>query len=94
MLDKHLINQLKKIIFCYLDPEKYKVFIFGSWAVGSARKFSDIDIGIKGKEPIPKAEIEEAFEKSDIPYLVEIVNFNHISERFKKIANRKIISLN
>jgi len=94
MLDKHLINQLKKIIFHYLDPEKYKVFVFGSWAVGSARKFSDIDIGIEGEEPIPRVEIEEAFERSDIPHLVEIVNFNHLSAKFKKVAKQKIISLN
>lgn len=91
MPDKELLNRLKKILFHYLDPKKYKVFIFGSRADGRAAKFSDIDIGIEGAEPIPKAEIEEAFENSDLPYLVEIVNFNHLSEKFKKVAYRKTI---
>jgi len=40
------------------------------------------------------AEIESAFEESDIPYKIEVVDFSLVSERFKKIALQKIISLN
>lgn len=94
MLDKRILNQIKKIIFQHLDPKKYKAFIFGSWAQGKALKFSDIDIGIEGKLPLPHFELEETFEESDLPYLVEIVNFNRVSEKFKKIAKEKIIPLN
>jgi predicted nucleotidyltransferase len=71
-----------------------RVFIFGSWAEGTALKFSDIDIGVEGKGPFSTLELEEAFENSDLPYLVEIVNFNHVSEKFKKVAKQKIIPLN
>ena len=94
MLNRKTIKIIRDIVFRHLDPKKHRVFIFGSWAEGKARKFSDIDLGIEGKEPIARMELEEAFEESDLPYLVEIVNFNHLSEKFKKIAKQKIIPLN
>ncbi|MGB9706469.1 MAG: nucleotidyltransferase domain-containing protein [Microgenomates group bacterium] len=94
MLDPRTIKQIREIVFRYLDPQKHKVFIFGSWAEGKARKFSDIDIGVEGEEPLPLLELEEAFEESDLPYLVEVVNFTHLSEKFKKVAKQKIIPLN
>lgn len=94
MLDNQILEKVKKTIFGYLDPKKHKAFIFGSWVMGKAQKFSDIDIGIEGKEPIPRLELEEAFEESDLPYLVEIVNFNRVSAKFKKVAKQKIIPLN
>lgn len=94
MLDKQTVAKIRKIIFSYLDPKKHRAFIFGSWADGKAQKFSDIDIGIEGEEPFPSFELEEALEESDLPYLVEIVNFNRISEKFKKVAKQTIITLN
>jgi predicted nucleotidyltransferase len=94
MLEKATLNKIKKIIFRYLNPKDCRVFIFGSWAEGTALKFSDIDIGVEGKGPFSTLELEEAFENSDLPYLVEIVNFNHVSEKFKKVAKQKIIPLN
>jgi len=93
MLSYRDIKMIKRIITSYLDPKTQKAFIFGSWAQGKARKFSDIDIGIEGKEPFPLFELEEAFENSNLPYLVDIVNFNHVSEEFRKVAKQKIIPL-
>jgi predicted nucleotidyltransferase len=81
-------QQIKDIIFQYL-PSEFKVYLFGSRATGTEQKFSDYDIGILGAkalDPVIKADIEEALEQSDIPYIVEIVDLNTVSERFKKIA--------
>ena len=41
--------EIKKIIFQFLNPKEYQVFIFGSRAKGKAKKYSDYDIGILGK---------------------------------------------
>ena len=86
-------KEIKEIIFHFLDPKKYQVFIFGSRAAGKAKKYSDYDIGILGKEPVPwnmLAKIEEALEDSDLPYKVDIVDFALVSSGFKKVALSKI----
>lgn len=88
--------EIKKIIFQFLDPKKYKVFIFGSRAKGKAGKYSDYDIGILGKRPLPsylKVLIEEALEESNLPFKVDIVDFSNVSKDFKKVALKKIKEL-
>jgi predicted nucleotidyltransferase len=80
---------IKNIIFEHIDPQAYKVFLFGSRAKGQAKRWSDFDIGIMGQQPLTatlQAELEEALEVSSIPYLVEIVDFHKVDENFKKLA--------
>lgn len=55
----------------HLTPGEYDVFLFGSRVTGEASRFSDYDIDIRRKNPLPplvKAQIEEALEESDIPF--------------------------
>lgn len=87
-------EEIKKIIFKYLSPSDYQVFIFGSRAVGSNAKWSDYDIGVLGKEKVPLsilAKIDDDLEESNIPYLVDVVDFNNVSDKFKEVASGKII---
>lgn len=89
-------EKIKKIIFQFLDPKKYQVFIFGSRATGKAKKFSDYDVGIWGKKTVPSATIvliEEALEESDLPYRVDIVDFSLVSSKFRNIALSKVKKL-
>lgn len=97
MLDITTISEIKKILFKYLDPKKDKAFIFGSRASGKARKFSDIDIGLKSEREIDRmlmSDIEEAFDESNIPFAVDVVDFSQVSDKFKELAEQKIINLN
>ncbi len=97
MLDKKTLTEVKKIVFQYLDPHKDKVFIFGSRAIGESRKFSDIDIGIKSTRKLTGeilVNIKEAFEESNIPYTVDVVDFAKVSDTFQKLSLQKIITLN
>lgn len=97
MLDKVTVSKIKKIIFQFLDPQKDRVFIFGSRAIGNGRKFSDIDIGVKSNKQINSitlSDIEEAFEESNIPYTVDVVDFSQVSANFNEVAKQKIIYLN
>lgn len=83
---------IKKIIFQFLDPKEYNVFIFGSRATGKAKKYSDYDIGIFGRKPVPwhvLSLIEEALEESDLPYMVDVVDFSLLPKKFKDIALSK-----
>lgn len=96
-MDQKTIKTLKEIIFHFLDPKKDKVFVFGSRAGDRAQKFSDIDIGVESPRKIPWHQlitIEGAFEESDLPYTVDVVDFSAVSNKFKKLAKKKTISLN
>lgn len=89
-------QKIKEIICKFLEPEEYKLFVFGSRATEQARKFSDFDIGISGRKPLSFrkiALIKEALEESDLPFKVDIVDFKMVSPEFKKEALSKIKEL-
>ena len=96
MLDKKTVTTIKNIIYSHVDPKKTKIFIFGSWARGTGRKFSDIDIGLDGQTINSQilSNLEIAFEESDLPYTVDVVSFSHVSQNFKEVALQHVISLN
>lgn len=94
MTEKY-IPLIKEIVQKYLDPAKYHTFIFGSLADGTFRRSSDIDIGIEGPRLKPSVyfSLVQEFEDSNIPYVIQLVDFNTVSEEFKKIAKKHIIEL-
>ena len=84
----------KNIVLKHIDVQNYKVFIFGSRAVGNVSKFSDLDIGVIGTKPLdPRTifEMEHELEESLVPYKVDIVDFFNVDDAFKKMALKKII---
>lgn len=87
---------IRDIIFQFINPNEYQVFIFGSRATGKAKKFSDYDIGIEGKKPIAwetMALVKEMFEESDLPFKVDLVDFSLVSDKFRETALSKIKEL-
>lgn len=89
MSDKKVKKEIKNIISRHLDLKKHKIFIFGSRTTGKARKFSDYDVGIMGKIAISlatMARIKDSFEESDLPYVVDVVDFATVLKDFKKEA--------
>ena len=95
MLTQLEIKKIKNILFSKLDPALYSVFIFGSRATGTSQKYSDIDIGIEGKalSSRTKIELEEEFDRSDLPYNIELVDFSTVKESFRQVAKQRIIPL-
>lgn len=67
-------NGVKKLL------PKAKIFIFGSRAKETNRKFSDIDIAIKDPDLNFKslAAVRFALEESGLPYKVDVVNYNDL----------------
>lgn len=92
-LDEKYINFLKKIISCYLDD--YKLYMFGSRVNGNARKYSDIDIAIKSNKLTSsiKSQIELDFENSTLPYEVDVVDLNTISDDFKNLIKNTLVEI-
>lgn len=96
MITKNTIDSIKNIVFKYIDPKDYKMFIFGSQATGKNIQSSDIDIGVDGKNPLMGSTIvklQEEFENSDIPNTIDIIDFHTVSDRFKKVSKQHIIPL-
>jgi type I restriction enzyme S subunit len=66
----------------------YQFFVYGSRAKGTASKFSDLDLCIKGPASTQElGTIRAAFEESNLPFKVDVILWDTISKEFKqKIA--------
>ena len=70
--------------------KKGKVYAFGSRYKNNNRKFSDLDIAIDTGEKLSFEFLnilKDAFEESDLPYRVDIIDYNNISDKFKNIVD-------
>lgn len=75
-----------------LDPA-YRIFLFGSRATGAASERSDIDIGIEGPSPVSRAAlalIHDELEEARTLYTIEVVDFARVSDKFRRVAERRI----
>lgn len=64
-----------------------QVTLFGSRAKNTASATSDIDIAINTNASIPLKKltlINSELNESDIPYLVDIIDWNRVSKEFQK----------
>ncbi|MBI5147959.1 MAG: nucleotidyltransferase domain-containing protein [Parcubacteria group bacterium] len=80
-----IINDVVAIIRNYL-PKKYKIYIFGSWAKGSALETSDLDIGILGDAAIDVGIMDKIIKETEIiPTLrsVDVVDLQAKSDDFR-----------
>lgn len=71
-------------------PE-FEVRAFGSRYIGKAKKYSDLDLVLVGPGRIDigrLGKLKEAFEESDLPYRVDLLDWNAISEEFKNVIKR------
>jgi|SRR5579872_3075052 len=71
-----------------------KVFIFGSRVTKAKKKFSDLDLAMDANEILPisiLSSLEHDFSESDLPYKVDIVDLNNMSESFRKKIQMEMI---
>lgn len=74
-----------KIVKAILARYPHDFYVFGSRAKQVARQYSDLDLYYK--ESIPDAvisRIEGEFEESDLPFKVELINWNQCSADFQQ----------
>ena len=71
-----------------------RIYLFGSWARGGAKRSSDVDIAIESREDMSFliGEFREALENSCIVYNVDVVDMNFAAESLcKKIREEGIV---
>jgi len=85
---EHHLETIKRILTeCVGDCE---VRAFGSRGNGEATKYSDLDLAIVGPDRLKrraKTLLREAFEESDLPFRVDVVDYNTVSEAFRAIID-------
>jgi len=62
----------------------------GSRVTGPAKRFSDLDLVVMGEEPLALrtlAELRDAFDDSDLPFSVDIVEWASASEPFRRVIS-------
>jgi ribosomal protein S18 acetylase RimI-like enzyme/predicted nucleotidyltransferase len=82
----HIEERHLSILNQILKKYDYSFFAFGSRVHGKNKKFSDLDMFYL--EHIPNKDLlilEEDFEESDLPYKVDIIDFNKCDYDFRKI---------
>ena len=86
--DYNILNRIFQTLSC-------QIVVFGSRIKGTQQKFSDLDICLKAKdsmEIIDIAELKETFSDSDVPFIVDIVDYQNLSAGFKKIIDTQGIN--
>ncbi len=71
-----------------------EVRAFGSRVAGTARKTSDLDLALMTHEPLPTmrmVDLKDAFTESDLPFLVDIVDWALTQEAFRKIVKKHYV---
>ena len=71
-----------------------KVFIFGSRAIRAKKKFSDLDLAMDSNVALPISiisSLEHDFSESDLPYKVDVIDLNNISDSFRKKIQTEMI---
>jgi type I restriction enzyme, S subunit len=72
-------------------PRDVRVWVFGSRAKWTTKDSSDLDIAIDAGRALTRNEqvsLADSFEESDLPYKVDFVDLNTVSESFKEIIER------
>ena len=84
-IDPGDLNEIKRILREHVPD--CEVRVFGSRISGRAKKYSDLDLALVDKEPIAIScldALKESFALSDLPIRVDVLDWNRISENFRK----------
>jgi len=64
---------------------------FGSRVRGAAKSYSDLDLAIVGRRKLPfkkLAALRIAFEESDLPFRVDVLDWHSVSPEFQKVIEQ------
>lgn len=85
-LNQQNLNEVCQILQTHVP--NYSVWAFGSRVNGKAKIYSDLDLAIITQQPLSlskMAQLKEAFDESNLPIRVDVVDWGATSEEFQKI---------
>jgi type I restriction enzyme S subunit len=71
-----------------------EVRIFGSRAIGPAKPHSDLDLALIGDGKVDfgtMARLKDAFSESDLPFRVDVLDWNDISPEFQSVIAQNYV---
>lgn len=90
-IDEKYLKMLKSILSQY---NGYGFYLFGSRITNKVKPFSDIDLlyfdNISNKEIF---QLKDDLEESNLPYKVDLVNYNKCSDSFKKSIGNNYVRI-
>ena len=73
-------------------PPGVAVWVFGSRAKWTTRDSSDLDLALEGDiNDNTVTELETAFDESSLPYKVDVIDINQISEGFRRMVKPQMV---
>mgnify|MGYP001952527727 CR=1 FL=1 len=77
-----------------LQKYPYKFYVYGSKVKGTNKKLSNLDLCFFDNIlDNVVSHIEEYFDNSNLPFIVEIVNWNHCNDNFKELIKDALIDI-
>jgi uncharacterized protein len=77
-------------------PPNTKAWVFGSRATGRARLYSDLDLAIDAGRRLTldeTARLSEALSDSDLPYRVDLIDWQGIDDRWRRTIAAQRVAL-
>jgi predicted nucleotidyltransferase len=84
-LKPHELEVVRNILNRFVPSAE--IIVFGSRIHGTAKPWSDLDLAIKANSALDwklLAEIKETFQESELPFRVDVLDWNDITESFRK----------
>ncbi|MEI6285463.1 MAG: nucleotidyltransferase domain-containing protein [Bacillota bacterium] len=80
--------EIIKNILADTAPEA-EVVVFGSRVLGTAQQYSDLDLAVKTSENDREVleKLRDAFSESDLSIMIDVIDYNRASERFRTIID-------
>lgn len=85
------LDSVQVILRAHL-PKGTLAWAFGSRVTWTAKPFSDLDLAVEGAAPLPlriMGDLQEAFENSDLPWRVDVIDLKSVSPEFRAIVERQ-----
>lgn len=89
-LDNTSLDEVRRILQDYV-PE-CEVRVFGSRVDGTARRYSDLDLALVDVKKIDSrrlAQLKEAFSLSNLPIMVDVLDWTATSHEFRKVIEKR-----
>lgn len=82
----YIEDKYYQIIHAILKKYPYDFYAFGSRVKGTHKPLSDLDLCIMNAMPLlEKAQLQEDFDESDLPFKIDMIQWNDISEDFRQM---------
>ncbi len=93
-LNPHHLETVRRILAEHVPVCEIRAF--GSRATWTAKDYSDLDLAVVGEGPLERrrlARLKEAFEESELPMRVDVLDWHTISARFRAVIERDYVVL-